>query len=967
MANIGNAWHIPKNAEPPGQASMRFPFVSIEAAAAVTLFSGNQFQGSGAAGNQTESGSALMVRRAGSPTWTTLPLHFQSTSGNNKYFSATIPAKTFLAGDLVQYYFKISYTDRETTFLHGSDGKSSAGLDEEVARTDPFTFAVRFPLSASGSSLSFDSGSFQARIFQDSGHIAIAGPNLAGALHANVITLAPPVVQFDDRTFNLGRVISSTPLANGLEIVQALGSRQVRTQLTFPSEGVMRYEVVDWQGVTADRISILSASDKNEHFYGFGEKYNALDQAGKAVQILTFDNPGNKGDHSYKVVPWFISTRGYGLHLDSTARSIFDMRANAPDRYDVANLDSGLKLNLIHGPKLTDVLSRYTALTGRPPLPPPWAFGAWISSDVWRTGGEVRYAVTKFRDRGIPVSAFVFDSPWEVAYNDFAFNQTQFASPDTFEGKAFSGFSTASEMMTFFRDNGLKAICWMTPFVNLHSDNEGIPGANLGQAKNYAAGVAGGFFVRASENGPPLVVQWWKGRGSPIDFTKAQARDWLTQQLKDLLTASQVGTRSGKEPAIGGFKTDDGEFGNGTNTYIPDTAVYSDGRTGREFVNGYCRAYHQTVYNVLGPGGLIFARSGFAGTQAFPGCWAGDNEPNFGVENGLPSVIVAGLSAAMSGFSIWGHDVGGYLDANFSPVSPADLFIRWTQFGCFSPIMQMHRQIHAGTLRQYPWGYAEGGESTDNNRALANYRFYAGLHTRLFPYIYTYAKQSGQTGLPILRPLVLLHQDDPRTMGAEHTYYFGADLLVAPVIEPNASKRQLYLPEGEWFDFWTNERHPGKQNLTWKNPAQPNEPKSKIPVFVRRGAIIPLILGDDVASLCDANYINSTGVKTWDGGLELRIYPAGSSRFTIYDGTDVLVEQGAASTTVTVASPSSRPFLLRIFSPRPAAIRRDGTALSEAATPAAFAAADTAWRFDSALGFVLVKFSQAGGTTKITL
>jgi hypothetical protein len=217
-----------------------------------------------------------------------------------------------------------------------------------------------------------------------------------------------------------------------------------------------------------------------------------------------------------------------------------------------------------------------------------------------------------------------------------------------------------------------------------------------------------------------------------------------------------------------------------------------------------CREYHRTVFNVLGAGGLIFARSGFAGTQAFPGCWAGDNEPNFGVENGLPSVILAGLSAAMSGFSMWGHDVGGYLNANFSPVSPSDLFIRWTQFGCFSPIMQMHRQIHAGSLRQYPWGYAESGESTDNNRALANYRFYAMLHTRLFPYLYTYAKQSGETGLPILRPLVLLHQDDPRTMSVEHTYYFGGDLLVAPIIEANASTRQLYLPEGEWFDFWTN-------------------------------------------------------------------------------------------------------------------------------------------------------------------
>jgi alpha-glucosidase (family GH31 glycosyl hydrolase) len=317
----------------------------------------------------------------------------------------------------------------------------------------------------------------------------------------------------------------------------------------------------------------------------------------------------------------------------------------------------------------------------------------------------------------------------------------------------------------------------------------------------------------------------------------------------------------------------------------------------------------------------------------------------------------------MSGYSIWGHDVGGYLDGPFSSVSPADLFIRWTQFGCFSPIMQMHRQVHAGTLRQYPWGYPEAGETTGNNQALANYQFYATLHTRLFPY----AQQSGQTGLPILRPLVLLHQDDPRTFTIEHTYYFGADLLVAPVIEPKVTQRQLYLPEGQWFDFWTNERHTGKQDVTWKNPAQPAEPQSKIPVFVRSGAIIPLILGEDVESLCDPNYINNPAVKTWDGGLELRIYPAGSSRFTIFDNTDVQSDQAAGSTSVTVASPTSRPVLLRILAPRPASVQRDGAALPEAASSAAFDAASTAWMFDAALGFVLVKFSHTGGTTKVTL
>src|SRR5262249_25978144 len=239
------------------------------------------------------------------------------------------------------------------------------------------------------------------------------------------------------------------------------------------------------------------------------------------------------------------------------------------------------------------------------------------------------------------------------------------AKGGTFEGKHFDGFDSLDEMMRFMQQNGLKVILWMTPFVNTESHDREVPG-QLARAANHDQGAAGGFFVRSSPGGPSLSVPWWKGRGSPVDFTNLAARDWFTRQLGTVLTETEVITRSGaKESAVGGFKTDDGESGNGPNTYIPSTASYADGRTGREMRNAYALEYHKTVWNVLKERGLLFSRSGFAGTQAFPGHWAGDNEPNFG-PNGLPSVIMAGLSAAMSGFAIWGHDVGGYQNNNFS-------------------------------------------------------------------------------------------------------------------------------------------------------------------------------------------------------------------------------------------------------------------------------------------------------------
>ena len=314
--------------------------------------------------------------------------------------------------------------------------------------------------------LTVDRGAFLARISSDKGDLELAGPDLQGNPLANVLKFGPLEVTTAAGVMKIGRISASTTIVAGLELQQDLGGKTITTRLTFPHDGVMRYEVVDWQNTNPLKVSISGPSDSHEHFYGFGEKFNALDQAGHQIRMVTFDSPGQKGDRSYKVVPWFVSTRGYGFHFDSTAESTFDMRATHPDRYVITSSFPKLRFNVVYGPKLTDVLTRYTAYTGRPHLPPQWAFGPWISSDIWRSGGEVRYAVEKFRALGIPASGFVFDSPWETAYNDFRFNMEQFGAKGHFEGNDYDGFSSAVEMMSFLQQRGPKVICCMTPFVN---------------------------------------------------------------------------------------------------------------------------------------------------------------------------------------------------------------------------------------------------------------------------------------------------------------------------------------------------------------------------------------------------------------------------------------------------------------------------------------------------------------------
>jgi hypothetical protein len=263
--------------------------------------------------------------------------------------------------------------------------------------------------------------------------------------------------------------------------------------------------------------------------------------------------------------------------------------------------------------------------------------------------------------------------------------------------------------------------------------------------------------------------------------------------------------------------------------------------------------------------------------------------------------------------------------------------------------MQMHRQV--GSNNQYPWSYGSDG--------LSNFVEYSKLHTALFPYLYTMSHEAASNGLPIIRPLVLLYQDDANTYGINHTYQFGNSLLVSAIVTNLATTRNVYLPAGTWFDFFTNRSWSGSQNIIWTNADQ-----RRCPVFVKEGAIIPMI-STNVQTLVDSAYMGHTNFTTWDGSLEVLVYPTASSSFRMFDGTAFACSSNTTVTTIGLTS-SARRLWFKVNGLTPAGVEVDGVRLAMATSAAQFAASPRGWTYDQATTKTWIKLQHAGGGATIT-
>ncbi len=516
----------------------------------------------------------------------------------------------------------------------------------------------------------------------------------------------------------------------------------------------------DWRGLAYDPgdesetyIRQMLSMTVDEKVYGLGERFTPFIKNGQTVDIWNADG-GTSTYQSYKNIPFYLTTKGYGVLVNHPEEVSFEIGTEMVTRTQFSVAGSYLDYFIINGPSMKEVLEKYTDLTGKPSLPAPWTFGLWLSTSFTTNYDEETCMsfIDGMINRGIPLRTFHFDCYWmkEFHWSNFVWDDRVFPDP--------------KGMLSRIKAKGLNICVWINPYIGQES-------------VLFDEGMKNGYFIKRS-NGQ--VWQWdmWQPGMAIVDFTNPEACKWFQDKLEVLL-----------DMGVDCFKTDFGER-------IPTKDVkFHDGSDPLKMHNYYTYLYNKCVYELLerkrGKGqAVLFARSATVGGQKFPVHWGGDCWSDY---ESMEESLRGGLSLMMSGFGYWAHDIGG-----FENTSTADVYKRWVQFG----LLSSHSRLHGSSSYRVPWVY--------DDEAVQVVKTFTRLKASLMPYIYKTAIDTSKSGIPTMRAMVMEFPKDRTCQFVDKQYMLGDNLLVAPIFNDEGIG-SFYLPNGTWTDFFTGKNYKGEK------------------------------------------------------------------------------------------------------------------------------------------------------------
>jgi alpha-glucosidase len=577
-----------------------------------------------------------------------------------------------------------------------------------------------------------------------------------------------------------------------------------------------------WNGKS---VRVWKEMPLTENYYGFGEKAGSLDRKHHDMTMWNSDIPAYRADTDplYQTIPFFYGIndgRSYAIFLDNSYWSSFDMGKEFRDRYSFGADGGELNYYFFYGPSPKKILSRFTELVGRMPLPPRWSLGYQQSRWSYYPESRVRKLAQTFRQKKIPCDIIYLDIDYMEGYRIFTWGKKNFPDP--------------KKMISDLANDGFKIAVIVDP---------GIKADSLYDA--FRTGLAGGDFLHYPD-GRLFIGRVWPGECAFPDFSRPETRRWWGNNLSSL---TSVGVR--------GFWNDMNEpsvFDTPTKTVDLSVVHYDNGLMtphaknhnvyGLQMTEG---TYEGVRSLVPGERPFVLTRASYAGGQRYSAAWTGDNISSW---EHLAMAVPMLLNLSISGQPFVGTDIGGFVG---SP--DGELYARWLQLGVFSPLMRTHTEW--GSKDQEPWSYGPKFEAI--NKATI------GLRYKLLPYVYNVMIQASSTGIPAMRPLAFEYPTDGNFVRNETQFMFGDELLIAPVLWPGETKRELRLPEGMWYDYWTGKEYHGNGSVTVEAPI------NRIPIFVKSGAMLPT---QQLLQYSDQAPIDP---------LTLTFYPADSSSSTYYE------------------------------------------------------------------------------------